>query len=564
MAIENILVHPGIFLIVISFLYDVFPKSFRKIIAISAPIFAYILLYIRMNFGAADILFHYQQNLFSFTTFFLIVLLAGILFALSNSKDKNNDIKFALLYAGSSISALLTDNLLVVFIFLEIMLVAASFLIFNGNNKLSKTIGIAYFKIHAAAGILFLIGLIIHYLEYKNLNISRYDLHDFSSIKLSVLHFSMLFALLINIAVPPFSYWLTEGYSSSSPVGSVFLSVYTTKVAIFLIAKMFIGNKDLIFVGIFMSFYGIIYAILENNLRKIISFNIISQLGLILIAIAIGDNASKDSAMLMSINGIMYIALVMMCAGSIIILLNKEHYYNINYIAKKMKFVFICSLIGFASISTLPFTAGYVGKYFLYQSDYVMANKWLQYTITAISSGMMFAVGIKFPAFVFLANFKQKEKNAKAATNYDLPIYGMLALFLLTFCCLVIGIFPKTILRANISFFSTLSFDYLLLFLGTLVGFVMLQRLILRFDNAILLDFDWVYRHFLYRIYKFGCKIVLLLNNLWLRYRDKIAEFFSNSMNILFGSNGYLTYFKSQKNFVIVTIILLIILLLHV
>lgn len=563
----NILIHPGIFLILLSLIYDLLAKNTARLLAVLSPFVAYALFYFRMNNGYFDFLFYYQANSFAFVTAFLIILLVGILFALSNNVDKNNDIKFALLYAGSSLSIFLTDNLFIVYILLEIMLVAATFLIFNGRNKLSIIIGTTYFKMHIIVGILFLIGIITHYLLQGKLNIARYDLHDFSSPQVIIAHFCILSALLINLALPPFSYWLTEGYSAASPVGSVFLSVYTTKVSVFLLYKIFVGNKDLMFIGIFMSFYGIFYAILENNLRRIINFNIISQLGLIIIAIAIGDEASKDSAVLMAFNGIFYIALAMMCAGAVIMIMKQKRYGNIDFIANKMEFVFICSIIAFMSVATLPFSPGYVGKYFLYQSDYVIDHKWLKYTITAIAAGMMFSTAIKFPVFVFLYNFsklRETKKNKIIPDDYSLPMTAMLALFILAFCCIAIGILPERLLNVHIPLFADLAVDYLFLFLGVLSGFVLSHRLIIYIDKATLVDFDWFYRYLLYRVYKLICFIISVLNDFWLRNRDKFSEYTNRLTHSMFGNYGVFAYSKSHKYFIIIITSLLIFLLLHV
>jgi len=564
-VVENLIIHPGIFLIFLFVIYDLLPKSITKVTVISAPIVSYLMFYFRAKYEAPDSLFYYQGHTFSLVTFFLIVLLAGILFAFNNSNDRNNDIKFSLLYCGAALSAIVTNSMIVSFAFIEVMLLAATFLIFNGHTKSSRSIGISYFKIHMLSGTMLFIGIMLHYLEYKSFSITKFDLLDFSSstsIEVILSRWMILVALLINLGIAPFSYWLSEGYAASSPVGSVFLSAYTTKVAIFLLTQIFIGNKALIYIGIFMGVYGIIYSAIENNLRKIISFNIISQSGLILIALGIGDAAAKDSAMLMAINGTIYTALAMMCMGVVIISTNKQIYSQINHILYDSKFVFLCCASGLASLGAIPFTGGYIGKYLLYRSEYLVINPWLKYVITSISTGIMFSVTIKVLILTFITDFKYQEHDHDKKENTEstsLSTYGVFALFILAFFSIITGIIPEILLHIKIDIFDTTGKDSILLFLGALAGFLVAQKFIIHHGKSTLLQPDWIYRHGLFKVYCFFSNIVFYCHSWILRFKDKEHSRFTDIANSMFGKYGVLVFIKTQQNFIVIAIIVLII-----
>ena len=399
---ESIWAHPGFFLILLSLLNRFPHKHLTRVVWLAAPVLAYVLLYWKAYACRLDIFFFYSEHVLLLGTCFLVALLAAVLFALSNDEDKNGDIRLGMWYAGFALSALLSNNLLVVFVCLEAMALGGTFIIFNGRTKASHECGAFYFKVHTFAGILFLIGTLAYYAEHNHFEIVKCRIGALSSLSLS--SGPILGALLISIAAPPFSYWLTAGYAAATPAGSVFLSAYTTKVALFLIAKIFLGSTLLIYIGLIMAGYGIVYGAFEHNIRKAINFSIISQLGIILMAVGIGDRASSNGAALMLATGVLYNALLMICVGSATLSLEtQKHYKATGYLAQRMPFVAFCCVIACSAISALPFTVGYLGKYYLYQSAYFNKTLWLQWSSLALSAGIMFSSGIKIPASIFFA-----------------------------------------------------------------------------------------------------------------------------------------------------------------
>lgn len=541
----ELLLHPGIFLILAYLFAYLFRGTTKKMFIITAPIAASFLLWFKVD---------YVLNEFFISLVFIIILFCGCLLAYSSKMNDKENAQLSLLYFGAAISITLTSNLFLIFIFFEIMLVAATFMIFNGNNKLSEKAGITYFKFHILAGVMFLIGTITNYIEYGNFNINLQNFYDFSTSTKQIINISILLSLLINVATPPFSYWLIEGYAATTPSGSVFLSVATTKIALFLILKLFLGYECLIYIGIFMGIYGILYAALETNIRRILNFSIISQIGIILIAVGIGGSGGSEAAMFMIITESVYIALSMACAASLFFSSKSKRYFQMNE-SPASNVIFISTIVAFASISSFPFTPGYVGKYLLYNSEYVLNNIWLKYAISSLTAGITFAVGLKVPIFVFAKKFHHKKKEEPV---HRMPYIRKASLISLGVLTLALGIFPEILLGRKITLFDEIFFNHFSLLLGAFAGFLLLEKFLIVRKKHTLLEFEWLYRYVFVKLYNFIKDKILIILSFFeeegLRAYKKVVEDF----DVYFGSSGRIVSIKSQKNITLLAVFILI------
>ena len=103
----------------------------------------------------------------------------------------------------------------------------------------------------------------------------------------------ILAGFLINAAAVPLSAWLPDAYPESSWSGMVFLSAFTTKAAVYALLRGFPGTEPLIYVGLCMIFYGIVYAILENDMRRILAYSIVNQVGFMVAGVGIGTEMAS-------------------------------------------------------------------------------------------------------------------------------------------------------------------------------------------------------------------------------------------------------------------------------
>lgn len=262
----------------------------------------------------------------------------------------------------------------------------------------------------------------------------------------------------------------------------------------------FPGTEFLIYLGLFMIFYGLFYALLENNIRRLLAYSIVNQIGFMLCGIGIGTELALNGAAAQAFAHIIYKALLLMTAGSVIYMTGKHKFTELGGLVRIMPVTAICAIIGAFTISALPLTSGFVSKSMLTQAA---ANEQLLYVwllLTAASAGTFLYAGLKFPWLVFF----EKETGLQAE---DPPVNMRVAMILAAVLCVLIGVAPGLL-------YSLLpySVDYvpytadhilvqlqLLLFAG-LAFFLLLPWL--RRGLTSTLDFDWIYRWLLYKFWQ--------------------------------------------------------------
>jgi multicomponent Na+:H+ antiporter subunit D len=494
--------HPGLILFVIAILTTL-KKEWQKPLFLLAPILSLIILF--SVFITTITIYHLM-----IAVSILIVLFANNIFTIFNSQTiQTRDLQLSLIYIGAGLSIILTKHLIAIFLFLELMMFAGTLLIFNGHNLKSKTAGLSYLKIHILSGTLFLIGLIIIIISHESIIITTITLEN-----LNLGQTLILCALLINIALPPFSYWLTEGYIAASPFGSTILSVCTTKISVLLLAELFLGMPFLIYIGIFMGVYGIIYMLLETHIRKILTFSIISEIGIILISIGVGN---FNIAMSLIITNIFYISLLMMCTGNFDLFSNAQHYFEITKIPNK-KLTMAAYILTVFSISSLPLTPGYFNKYELIQTIINTNQDWLISVLNGLNVGMILSLCFKTLNFTFFYNKKIQNITVK---NNNMGIY-----MLITFTIFLYFLVPLYVNKQQI--FDVKIIKQTLWFLVAYCLFKLLQKQLYFKNSANLIEPDFLYRTILCSVYFFIHKSLAEL----FKYTTKNYDAISRKLNL--------------------------------
>ena len=305
----------------------------------------------------------------------------------------------------------------------------------------------------------------------------------------------LLIGILINAAAPPMSAWLADAYPKSSAFGAVFLSAFTTKTSVFVLITLFAGTEILIYIGLFMVFYGIIYAMLENDMRKILSYSVVNQVGFMITGIGMGTTLALNGAATHAFAHIIYKALLFMSAGSVLYMTGKSKCTELGGLYHSMKLTTICGTIGALAISAFPFTSGFVTKSMIASAAMNQELQIVWFLLLAASAGVFLHAGVKFPWFVFF----QKDSGMRPD---DPPFNMKLAMIFFSLLCIIPGIpgvaemtiykllpsDPEYVSYNNEHVISQLQ---LLLFSG-LAFFLMLPML--KRTNTISLDFDWFYR----------------------------------------------------------------------
>jgi multicomponent Na+:H+ antiporter subunit D len=298
--------------------------------------------------------------------------------------------------------------------------------------------------------------------------------------------------MLVNAGAPPFSAWLPDAYPEASWSGTVFLSAFTTKTAVYTLIRGFPGNDILIWIGLFMVFYGIVYALLENDMRRILAYSIVNQVGFMVAGIGIGTEMALNGAAAHAFTHIIYKALLLMSAGAVLVQTGRSKCSELGGLFHSMPLTTVCACIGALAISSFPLTSGFVSKSMVTQAAADGHILWVWLLMTAASAGVFLHAGIKFPWFVFF----QKDSGLRPSE----PAISMrLAMLILSALCIGMGIWPELLyqlLPFEVNYVPytaghVIAQLQLLLFSG-LAFFVLLGYL--KRTPTITLDTDWFWR----------------------------------------------------------------------
>lgn len=418
-----------------------------------------------------------------FATVFTIMAFTGALFSFRTAKTAELGAAFA--YASGAVGVSFAGDLITLFIWWEIMAIFSTIVVWCGGTEASRRAGIRYAMMHLLSGILLKIGIEGVYVHTGSLDIQAMLATDFD-------RWLILIGILINAAAPPFSAWLPDAYPETSPTGAVFLSAFTTKTAVLALILLFPGEQVLIWIGLYMVFYGIIYALLENDARRILAYSIINQVGFMVTAIGIGTELALNGAALHAFAHIIYKALLLMSAGVVVYRTGMRKCTDLGGLFRTMPVTCICGIIGALAISSFPLTSGYTTKTMISVAAEQQHLVFVWYMLAAASAGVFLHAGIKFPWFVFF----QKDSGLRPK---DAPWNMAAAMIFFAFLCVALGIYPDPL-------YAMLPNDvivpvykpekvvfYLQLLLFSGLAFFLLLNYMKR-TLTITLDLDWIWR----------------------------------------------------------------------
>jgi multicomponent Na+:H+ antiporter subunit D len=487
--VNSLLLHPGLWLMAGGVVVASLRGRPRAVAILSIPIFALGLVWIAPDPSSAQTLRFLGLELVPFSadalsrvfaTIFTIMVFGGGLFALNQASRL--EVPAAFVYAGSAVGVVMAADLFTVFVFWELMAIGSTLVLWSGG---ARSASFRYLMVHLLGGVLLMAGIAGHVAASGSV--------VFDAMSLSTpWHWLILAGFLINAGAPPLSAWLPDAYPEASWSGTVFLSAFTTKTAVYVLLRGFPGNEILIYIGLFMIFYGIIYALLENDMRRILAYSIVNQVGFMVTGAGIGTEMAINGAAAHAFTHIIYKALLLMSAGSVLYMTGKRKCTDLGGLFQSMPLTCICGIVGALAISAFPLTSGFVSKSMISQAAADQHLLWIWLGLAAASAGVFLHAGIKFPWFVFF----QKDSGLRPP---DPPVNMRAALVLFSGLCIGIGIWPDPLyllLPYSAEYVPYTSAHVitqlqLLLFSG-LAFFVMLDYL--RRTLTITLDTDWFYR----------------------------------------------------------------------
>jgi len=390
----------------------------------------------------------------------------------------------ALLYVGSSLGVVFAGDLFTLLFFWEIMAVSSLFLIWARRTRESRKAGFRYLLVHAFGGSALMAGILLHLQQTGSLLFVHFDGGAAS--------YLILLAFALNAAVPPLNGWLPDSYPEGTVAGSVFLSAFTTKVAVYALARGFAGLELLIWSGAIMAVYGVVFAFLANDGRRLLSYHIISQVGYMVCGVGIGTQMAVNGATAHAFAHILYKGLLFMGMGTVLYATGRNKMTELGGLFKKMWPTLIFFMVGAFSISGVPLFSGFVSKSMVIHGAEMEHLGAVVLLLNLASIGTFLSIGLKLPYFTWFST----DRNLKTE---PVPKGMYIGMGLTSALCIAIGVYPA--LLYNLLPFAV---DYqpytaphliesmqLLIFTGLAFWLVMKK---LHAEATITLDTDWFYR----------------------------------------------------------------------
>jgi multicomponent Na+:H+ antiporter subunit D len=502
-------VNPGIYLILGGLISIILPSKISQKFNIIIPSLLVFYLWNTEPGHHFGILFlGYNLELFRVDSFshifgiiFLIAMALGNLYSIGAIPSKIEKAS-SMVYAGSATAAVFAGDLITLFIFFEVAAISSVFLIWARGTKRSFTAGFRYLVVQIGAGVILLSGILIH--------ISASGTIAFNQIGIDAPGGLLIFiAFGIKCAFPFFHNWLQDAYPEGTVSGTVILSSFTTKLAIYALARSYAGTDILIWIGALMAAFPIFYAVIENDLRRVLAYSLNNQLGFMVVGIGIGTEMALNGTVSHAFCHILYKSLLFMCMGAVLLRTGTANGSDLGGLFKTMPWTTGFCIVGAASISGFPLFSGFISKSMILTSvsDAGHWEVWL--VLLFASAGVFHHSGIKIPYFAFFAH-------DQGLRPKEAPIPMLFAMGITASLCFLIGIYPDflysmlpypvdyvpyttshVINQLQLLMFSALAFAVLMVF--------KIYPPELRSTN---IDFDWVYRRGLYNLMRYLGRII--------------------------------------------------------
>ncbi len=488
---------PALILVIGSLLIPFLKGRFRSIYMLLLPVagFAHLLglspgEYWRIGvFDYSLTLVRIDRLSLVFGYIFHIAAFLSVIYAL-HVKDNTQHVA-GLFYAGSAVGALFAGDLITLFVYWELTAISSVFLIWSRRTERAYAAGMRYLIVQVGSGVILLAGILIHLRETGSIAFTGMGLNGLGTILIFI-------AFGIKCAFPLLHSWLQDAYPEATVTGTVFLSAFTTKLAVYALARGFPGTEILIPIGAAMTVFPIFYAVIENDLRRVLAYSLNIQLGYMVVGIGIGTEMSLNGTAGHAFNHVLYKALLFMSMGAVLYRTGTAKATELGGLYKSMPLTTLFCIIGAASISAFPFFNGFVSKSLILREvadgHYILT--WM--VLLFASAAVLMYTGIRIPYLAFFGG-------DSGIRCKEAPLNMLVAMGATAVLCVLIGIIPEpfyNILPYAVNYepysMGHVVTQYQMLFFSAL-AFVVLKRTgiyppVLRSVN---LDTDWVYRRLL-------------------------------------------------------------------
>jgi len=485
--------HPGLLLIAGAWLLPFLKGRVKHLAMLILPAAALVDCFLMkpgtygaMSFLGQDLVFGRVDRLsLVFSYVFSIMAFIGMAYALHVEDDAQH--VAALTYAGGALGVTFAGDFLSLYVFWEVMAISSVFLVLLRRESSAVAAGFRYFLVHLFGGLLLLAGIVLHSSQTGSLAFG--DMGAYSG---SVAWALILTAFILNAAVPPLGAWLPDAYPEATVTGAVFMTAFTTKSAVYVLIRAYAGTELLVWLGAGMAVYGVVYAVLENDARRLLAYHIVSQVGYMVCGVGIGTALATNGATAHAFAHILYKALLFMGAGAVLQTTGLRKLSEMGGLYKTMPVTLGLYMIGAFAISAVPLFSGFVSKSMVIAAAGEVHREVIFLMLTLASAGTFLHTGLKLPYYMFFG--KDSGRSGKEPPRNMLVAMGLAAA-----ACILIGVFPGLLyerLPSHVEFvpYTVQHVTSTLGMLGfTALGFFLLLKH-LDPEPTISLDTDWFYR----------------------------------------------------------------------
>ena len=415
----------------------------------------------------------------------------AIIYSLHLGRRENATVQHtaALVYAGSALGAVFAGDFITLFVFWELLAVSSVFLIWARGTPVAVRSGTRYLLVQVVSGVTLLAGAMVHWSATGSLAFGEMGLGGLAG-------WLVFIAIGIKAAFPLLHSWLIDAYPESTPTGTVFLSAFTTKVAVYALARGFPGEHILIWVGAVMACFPIYYAVIENDLRRTLSYSMINQIGFMVCGVGVGTTLALQGAVAHAFNDVLFKGLLFMSVGAVMHMTGKTKASELGGLYRTMPWTAGLCIIGALSISAVPFFNAFVSKSMIMSALLEEHHYWIWPVMLFASAGVVEHAGIKIPYFAFFAH-------DSGIRTREPPVNMLVAMGIGAALCMAIGIRPELLyglLPGEVDYPGLYSYTHmltqmqLLCFAIAAVAAFHLWKIYPAEIPSVNLDADWVYR----------------------------------------------------------------------
>ena len=486
-------VHPGLVLILGAWLLPLLKGHVKRVAMLILPAAALVncLLMTPGTYGTASFLG--QELVFGrvdtlsliFSYIFSLMAFLGMVYAL-HVKDDSQHVT-ALTYAGSALGVTFAGDFLTLYVFWELLAISSALLVLLRREASAVAAGFRYILVHIFGGLILLAGIVLHWSQTGSL-----AFEDMGALSGGMAWVLILAAFLLNAAVPPLGAWLPDAYPEATVTGAIFMTAFTTKSAVYVLIRGYAGTELLVWLGAAMAVYGVVYAVLENDARRLLAYHIISQVGYMVCGVGIGTALAINGATAHAFAHILYKALLFMGAGAVLQTTGLRKLSDMGGLYKTMPITLGLYMVGAFAISAVPLFSGFVSKSLVVSAAGETHRGVIFLMLTLASAGTFLHTGLKLPYYMFFG--KNSDRRGQEPPKNMLVAMGLAAA-----ACILIGLFPG-LLYQHLSYpvdYVPYTLHHVTSTLGmlgfTALGFFLLLKH-LDPEPTISLDTDWFYR----------------------------------------------------------------------